>query len=121
MLRLGAERDTITVVDDQVGCPTWTAHLADALLDLAARPDGYGVHHAAAAGAVSWCGFAREIFARAGLEVTVVPGRTADLGRPAPRPAYSVLGTGRTDAPVLPDWREGLAGYLAARAAEVAR
>jgi dTDP-4-dehydrorhamnose reductase len=119
MLRLGAERDELTVVDDQVGCPTWTGHLAEALLDLAAREEGYGVHHGAASGSCSWHAFAQEIFARAGLEVTVHPGRTSDLNRPAPRPAYSVLGSGRADALVLPDWREGLAGYLAARATEV--
>jgi dTDP-4-dehydrorhamnose reductase len=119
MLRVGAERDELTVVDDQVGCPTWTGHLAEALLDLAAREDGYGIHHGAASGSCSWHAFAVEIFARTGMDVTVHPGRTADLGRPAPRPAYSVLGSGRADALVLPDWRAGLDGYLAARAAEV--
>ena len=119
MLRVGAERDELTVVDDQIGCPTWTGHLAEALLDLAARDDGYGVHHGAASGSCSWHAFAVEIFSRTGMDVTVQPGRTADLGRPAPRPAYSVLGSGRADALVLPEWRAGLDGYLAARAAEV--
>src|SRR3954452_6166303 len=119
MLRVGGERNELTVVDDQVGCPTWTGHLAEALLDLAGREDGYGIHHGAASGSCSWHAFAVEIFARTGMDVTVHPGRTADLGRPAPRPAYSVLGSGRADALVLPEWRAGLDGYLAARAAEV--
>src|SRR4051794_23271610 len=119
MLRVGAERDELTVVDDQVGCPTWTGHLAEALLDLAERQEGYGIHHGAASGSCSWHAFACEIFARTGMDVTVHPGRTTDLNRPAPRPAYSVLGSGRADALVLPEWRAGLDGYLAARAAEV--
>jgi dTDP-4-dehydrorhamnose reductase len=115
MLALGAEREEITVVDDQVGCPTWTAHLAQALLDLAARTDGWGVYHAAAAGSCSWCELAREIFSATGTPCRVRPGRTLDLARPAPRPAYSVLGSARADAPALPEWRAGLDGYLAAR------
>jgi dTDP-4-dehydrorhamnose reductase len=117
MLRLGAERDEVTVVDDQVGSPTFTGHLAAALLDLAGRDDGFGVHHGAAAGSCSWWEFAREIFARSGLECEVRPGSTAALGRPAPRPAFSVLGSARPDPLVLPDWRAGLDAYLAARAA----
>jgi dTDP-4-dehydrorhamnose reductase len=121
MLRLGAERDEVTVVDDQVGSPTFTGHLAEALVDLAGRDEGFGVHHAAAAGSCSWWQFAREIFARAGLECEVHPGNTANLCRPAPRPAFSVLGSARPDPVVLPDWHDGLDAYLAARAAEAAR
>ncbi len=113
ILRLASERDQLSVVDDQVGCPTFTAHLADALLALAdARP--VGVVHVAAGGQCSWYEFAQAIVAAGGLTCEVRPGRTEDLGRPAPRPAYSVLRSERAGAPSLPAWREGLAGFIAA-------
>ena len=112
ILRAGSERDRLTVVDDQVGCPTFTAHLAPALLALAQDPL-LGVVHVAGGGSCSWFDFAREIVGLAGLDCEVVPGSTAELGRPAPRPAYSVLGTERV-APRLPPWREGLEQFLAA-------
>ena len=112
ILRAAKERDELTVVDDQVGCPTFTGDLAQALVELAVRR-ARGVLHVAAAGQCSWFQFAQEIVERAGLECEVSPGRTADLGRPAPRPAYSVLRTERaSEAPALPDWREGLARYM---------
>jgi dTDP-4-dehydrorhamnose reductase len=113
ILRLASERDQLSVVDDQVGCPTFTAHLADALLALAdARP--VGVVHVAAGGQCSWYEFARAIVAAGGLTCDVRPARTEDLGRPAPRPAYSVLRSERAGAPSLPDWPEGLVGFIAA-------
>ena len=115
MLRLGAERGKVTVVDDQVGCPTFTGHLAEALVELAERGAG-GIHHVAGSGSCSWFQFAREIFRRADIACDVEPGTTADLGRPAPRPSYSVLASERPDTPRLPDWRRGLAAYLAERA-----
>jgi dTDP-4-dehydrorhamnose reductase len=123
ILRLASVRDHVTVVDDQVGCPTFTGHLAQALLGLAtqAQPP-LGVLHVAGGGACSWYELARELIRTAGLACEVMPGRTADLGRPAPRPAYSVLGTERgSEAPRLPDWREGLADYLAVIAGARAR
>ena len=114
MLRLGGERDSVAVVTDQVGCPTWTAHLAAALVDLAGSRQR-GLLHVAGAGSCSWNQFAAEIFARAGVRCKVEPATTADMARPAPRPANSVLRSER-GAPELPPWQEGLAGYLAARA-----
>jgi dTDP-4-dehydrorhamnose reductase len=111
MLRLAGEHDELTVVDDQVGCPTYTGHLAQALVTLADAPVP-GVLHVAAAGSVSWCGFAREILAAAGVEVPVRAITTDQFPRPATRPAYSVLRTER-GAPELPDWREGLGAYMA--------
>lgn len=112
--RLAAERDELSVVDDQRGCPTFTGHLATALLALAAeRP--LGVLHAAGSGDCSWFEFAQEIVARSGESCEVKPTTTAQMARPAPRPAYSVLGTERAaDAPALPHWREGLAVYMTA-------
>ncbi len=113
MLRLGAERDAVTVVDDQVGAPTATAHLAPALLELLGS-GSFGLHHLPASGSCSWWEFAREIFARAGVDCEVRRGRTAELARPAPRPACSILHPAPGD-PRLPHWREGLGEYLAAR------
>ncbi len=118
MLRLAGEREEIAVVEDQVGCPTYTGHLAAALVELA-ESSAEGIHHVAGAGAASWNAFAREIFAQAGRGTRVLPSSTAEQNRPAPRPAYSVLGVTRPDTPRLPAWTDGLAAYLAEREAEV--
>jgi dTDP-4-dehydrorhamnose reductase len=115
MLRLAGERDELTVVDDQIGSPTFTGHLAPALVALAAGSIP-GILHVAAAGVCSWCEFARAIVAASGQAAsTSVRGiTTAEFPTPAPRPAYSVLRSQR-GAPELRDWREGLGDYLAAR------
>jgi dTDP-4-dehydrorhamnose reductase len=106
----------VKVVADQVGCPTYTGHLAKALVALAT--DGLtGVVHVAGSGACSWHEFAAEIFSQAGKDdVELTPCTTAEYPLPAPRPAYSVLASERPEAPRLPDWREGLRSYLAERA-----
>jgi|SRR5215211_172411 len=110
MLRLGRERDELRVVHDQVGCPTWTGHLAEGLLGVVTREE-YGVHHLAGGGQCSWCDFAREIFKQAGLSCEVHPITTAEYPLPATRPAYSVLRSGR--GLELPAWQDGLERYLA--------
>jgi dTDP-4-dehydrorhamnose reductase len=115
MLRLAGERDAVQVVSDQVGCPTWTGHLAPALLGLIER-DVSGLVHLAGATHVSWNGFAREIFRQAELDCRVEPATSAEMARPAPRPAWSALESEREDVLPMPDWRDGLAGYLAPRA-----
>ena len=112
MRRVGAERDEIAVVDDQIGCPTYTGHLAPALVTVAER-GLTGVLHVAGAGRCSWFDLAVATFAETGIECRVRPQGTAELGRPAPRPAFSALASTRSDAPVLPDWREGLRAHLA--------
>jgi len=118
ILRLASERDELQVVDDQVGRPTFTGHLATALVELAVddrRPPG--IVHLAGGGFCSWFEFARRIVELAGLDCQVKPCTTAEMPRPAVRPAYSVLGTERRDQlPSLPGWEEGLEQYLAARA-----
>jgi len=106
MLRLGAERDEVSVVDDQVGCPTYVGHLAAATRDIIELP--FGIWHVAAEGECTWAEFAQAIFEEAKLECRVVPITTAELGRPAPRPSYSVLRSEKPEAPRLPHWREGL-------------
>jgi dTDP-4-dehydrorhamnose reductase len=111
MLRLGAERDEVSVVDDQRGSPTYVGHLAEATRQLVALPGG--IWHVAADGECTWAEFAAAIFEEAGLDCRVVPISTEELGRPAPRPAYSVLRSERPAAPRLPHWREGLRECLA--------
>ena len=115
MLALGTERDEVCVVTDQVGCPTWTGHLAGALAELAERPDETGIHHIASSGSCSWNELALEIFERAGIDCRVLPATSEQFVRPARRPAYSVLGTERRDPLVLPRWQDGVARYLASR------
>jgi dTDP-4-dehydrorhamnose reductase len=110
MLRLGAERDEVGVVADQVGSPTYVGHLAEATRELFELPQG--VWHVAAGGECSWAEFARAIFEEAGLDCRVREITTEELGRPAPRPAYSVLRSEREGAPRLPHWREGLCACL---------
>jgi dTDP-4-dehydrorhamnose reductase len=126
-------RREVSVVTDQIGAPTYTGHLAEAVVDLSERlagdPGGGphaggphaggtgggagGIHHIAGAGRCSWNEFAFEIFARAGVQCRVLAASTAQMARPAPRPAWSVLGSERPDAVVLPPWEDGLAAYLA--------
>jgi dTDP-4-dehydrorhamnose reductase len=112
MLRLGAERDEVTVVNDQIGCPTYTGHLAAALVDLAER-GVTGTVHLAGGGSCSWYELAVAAFERTDTECTVKPCTTEEFGRPAPRPAFSVLRSERGDVPQLPPWKEGLAAHLA--------
>jgi dTDP-4-dehydrorhamnose reductase len=106
MLRLGAERDEVAVVDNQRGAPTYVGHLAAAVRELVGLP--HGVWHLAADGDCTWADFAEAIFEVAGLSCRVRRIPAAELARPARRPAYSVLRSERPDAPRLPPWREGL-------------
>jgi dTDP-4-dehydrorhamnose reductase len=115
MLRLGAERDELRVVDDQIGCPTATLHLARATLALVERC-APGTYHLAGGGATSWHGFASAIIEYAGLAARVEPISSSELQRPAARPACSILRTVHADAPRLPHWRDGLRDCLAALA-----
>jgi dTDP-4-dehydrorhamnose reductase len=112
ILRLGRERDELRVVVDQVGSPTWTGHLAPALVDVAERR-ATGILHAAGSGECSWHALAIEALSRAGASARVLAIPSEEYPLPAPRPAYSVLGTERDDAPRLPPWQEGVAGHLA--------
>jgi dTDP-4-dehydrorhamnose reductase len=110
MLRLGAERDEVDVVDDQRGCPTYVAHLAEAMRELVELPAG--VWHIAADGDCTWADFAEAIFEDAALSCRVRRISTGGLQRPAARPAYSVLRSERPGAPRLPHWREGVRACL---------
>ena len=118
MLRLAEEgagpAASVRVVTDQVGSPTWTGHLAPALIGVLER-ELAGLLHIAGGGHVSWNALAKEIFRQAGIDCVVEAVTSAEMARPAPRPAWSALESERRDSEPLPDWREGLAGYLAAR------
>jgi dTDP-4-dehydrorhamnose reductase len=112
MARLERERQTLTVVDDQRGCPTWSADLARGLVDLAASTAAPGIYHLAGGEETTWCGLARAVFEELGADPDrVQPTTSAEFVRPAPRPAYSVLSVRAWQAAGLTplrDWREAL-------------
>ena len=111
MLELGAKQEEVAVVDDQRGSPTYVGHLAEATRGILELP--HGTYHVAAGGECTWAEFAEAIFEEAGLTCRVRRITTAELGRSAPRPAYSVLRSER-GAPELPHWRVGLRECLEA-------
>jgi dTDP-4-dehydrorhamnose reductase len=110
MLRLAQERDEVSVVHDQRGCPTYARHLATATRSVVELP--FGLYHVAGDGDCTWAEFAEAIFEEAGLPTRVRRISTAELGARAPRPAYSVLRSEK-GAPTLPHWRDGLRECLA--------
>jgi dTDP-4-dehydrorhamnose reductase len=117
MLRLAAGREFVDVVDDQLGQPTWSADLAGRLVELGAAPHApAGIYHGTASGETTWFGLARAVFELTGLDpARVRPTTSADFVRPAPRPAYSVLGHARWAAAgfgPLRDWHAMLAAAL---------
>jgi dTDP-4-dehydrorhamnose reductase len=114
MLRLAGEREAVRVVDDQIGSPTWSGHLAPAVLGLLERGVS-GLVHLTGAGSVSWNGFAKEIFRQAEVDCRVEAATSAEMARAAPRPAWSAMESERDDVLPMPDWRDGLAGFLAVR------
>lgn len=115
MLSLATQHSELRVVSDQIGCPTWTGHLAQSLLDLI-QTDAYGIHHIAASGHCSWYEFALEIFRQTVVTVPVRPVSTEEFPRPAQRAPFSVLCSERSDGPAaLPSWQDGLGSYLAVR------
>jgi len=123
MARLEGSRDTLSVVDDQLGAPTWAADLARGLVELATRITAGSapksrVLHCAGAGSVTWCGFARAVFEELGADpARVQPCTTADYPTPAKRPTYSVLSGAAWAAEgltPLPDWRTSLSSAFKA-------
>ena len=117
MLKLEAERDSVSVVTDQIGQPTYSRDLAAQILMLLdARPKA-GIFHATNSGQTSWYDFTREIFSLANADPSrVKPTTSAEFVRPAPRPPYSVLGHDswvRVGLPAMRHWKEGLAAAFA--------
>lgn len=113
MVRLAASHDTVSVVDDQLGQPTWTADLAQQIVALLDADAPAGTYHGTNAGQASWYDFARAVFASAGLDPErVTPTDSANFVRPAPRPSYSVLAHDawhRAGLKPMRDWTEALA------------
>lgn len=116
MLRLESERDTVAVVDDQVGQPTWSLDLARQIRALVESGAPAGIYHGTNSGAVSWFGLTREIFRLIGADPErVLPTTTDAFPRPAPRPAFSVLAHDAWTQAGLPEmrpWAEALAEAL---------
>jgi dTDP-4-dehydrorhamnose reductase len=116
ILKLAANRSTIDVVNDQRGCPTYAADLAQAITQLCQR-DARGIVHATNRGDCTWFEFAREIVTQAGLTTIVKPTTTDKFVRPAERPKYSVLSSSSLEkyAITMPHWQDALKRYLATR------
>ena len=104
-----AEKDEVKVVNDQIGCPTWTVELANGILKLLSKP--YGTYHVCGSGSTSWYGFAQEIFKQAGLNVNLQPCKTEEFTRPAKRPKYSVMANEK----LCRNWQIALHDYLELR------
>ncbi|MDY7542767.1 MULTISPECIES: dTDP-4-dehydrorhamnose reductase [unclassified Cryobacterium] len=117
MLKLAATHDTLNVVEDQVGQPTWTVDLANQIVALLDAEAPAGIYHGTSSGVTSWFGFAQAVLAANGLDpARVLPTDGASFVRPAPRPAYSVLGHDAwATAGLTPmrDWHDALTEAVA--------
>ena len=114
MLRLGQERDTLKVIDDQRGCPTYTRHLAAGALTLFEK-GARGIFHLTNDGSCSWFEFAKEIFSQRGMDVRVEAIPTEQYPTPAARPRNSVLDSGKANdilGRALPPWQTALRQFL---------
>ncbi|UVI31625.1 dTDP-4-dehydrorhamnose reductase [Paenibacillus spongiae] len=114
MLKLAEEHDSVSVVDDQVGCPTYTVDLAACIAALI-HTECYGTYHVSNTGSCSWYDFARSIFELGGWNTFVQPIPTELFPRPAKRPAYSVMAhkaLERNGFPPMRHWKEALAEFL---------
>mgnify|MGYP002627627588 CR=1 FL=1 len=115
MLNLGKTHDTLTVVDDQIGTPTYTYDLAVLLVDMLEKEE-YGKYHATNEGGyISWCDFAKEIFRQAGMDVKVLPVSSAEYPAKAKRPSNSRMEKKKLEEhgfTRLPDWKDALGRYL---------
>jgi len=108
-----ADKPELKVVDDQIGCPTWTIELANGILKLLSKP--FGIYHVCGGGQTSWYGFAKEIFSQMNLDVNLKPCTTEEFPRPAKRPQYSVM----DNDGLCRNWKVALKDYLALRNVEV--
>jgi dTDP-4-dehydrorhamnose reductase len=114
IISLGKEHGEVFVVTDEKGCPTWTRHLAQAVVGLVDN-ERYGIYHVANSGETTWYGFATEIFRLSGMDVKMTAITAADFARPAKRPSNSVLAPDPLPQVLgrqMPHWREALEEYL---------
>lgn len=106
-----ANKDELKVVDDQVGCPTWTVDLSEAIIGLIDNDSDYGIYHLCGGGNTSWYGFAKQIFEYAKLNVNLKPCKSNEFIRKAKRPAYSIM----NNEGYLRDWKLALQEYIELR------
>ncbi len=109
MLTFSNLRDEISVVDDQIGCPTWTRDLAQKIVSIIKEEREFGTYHICASGHTNWSGFTKEILKNRNTKVISID--KSDFPRPAKRPTYSVLDNNNE----LPDWKNSLSEYLLTR------
>ena len=102
-----SDKPELKVVDDQIGCPTWTVQLSDAIAKLL-QGERYGIYHVCGSGKTSWYGFAKEVFKLAGLKVNLLPCTTDEFPRPAKRPKYSVMDNNK----ICNSWKTALKNYM---------
>jgi len=103
-----ADKPELKVVDDQIGCPTWTVELSNGILNLLNTQSPYGIYHICGYGVTTWHDFAKEIFALSNLKVNLKPCQTSEFPRPAKRPHYSVMQNNK----ICRDWKMALKDYL---------
>lgn len=106
------DKEELKVVDDQIGCPTWTVELANGILKLLQKP--YGIYHVCGSGQTSWYGFAKEIFEQSNLTVNLKPCATEEFPRPAKRPKFSAM----ENEGICRNWQVALHDYLQLRIEE---
>lgn len=103
-----ADKTELKVVDDQIGCPTWTIELSNGISDLLDEMPEFGIYHICSSGQTSWYGFAEEIFKLIGKKVNLKPCKTQEFPRPAKRPEYSVMDNNG----VCRNWKSALKDYI---------
>ena len=106
-----SEKQELKVVNDQIGCPTWTIDLSDAIINLIEQDAPSGIYHACGGGNTSWYGFAKEIFSLMKINTNLQPCTTEDFPRPAKRPQYSIMDNNG----LLRDWKLALKEYIELR------
>ncbi len=111
MLTFSSLRDEISIVDDQIGCPTWTKDLCEKIIELVKGEKSYGTYHMCASGSVSYSEFTKKIYEIKRRNTKVTPIIESDFPRPAKRPQFSALDSSNA----LPYWENSLANYLATR------
>ena len=111
MINLASKNNEVKVVDDQIGCPTWTVELSRTIVSFLKQDKPYGIYHVCGSGSVSWFGFASKIMELMNIDVKLIPVTTEEFPRPAVRPACSIM----DNAGICSDWQESLEKYIKLR------